>query len=164
LSFRFPQCISLRSVNVRSSLQFKARSTPMRACISGPRSSAAMISASVELGASYKRQVHRAAGGCSFRDWFLLSADSSARRANRACVRQAECMLGVWSESPFVIPPFVIPKLPHPPRGQGGPRNDAALPHAAAPTTAADTASRGWVTISASDWRPRRTGRGFSKI
>jgi hypothetical protein len=33
LSFRFPQCISLRSVNVRSMSRFKARSTPMRACI-----------------------------------------------------------------------------------------------------------------------------------
>jgi hypothetical protein len=47
LSFRRPQCISLRSVNVRSILRFKARSTPMRACISGPRSSAAINSASI---------------------------------------------------------------------------------------------------------------------
>jgi hypothetical protein len=39
LSFRFPQCISLRSVNVRSMSRIKARSTPMRACISGPRGS-----------------------------------------------------------------------------------------------------------------------------
>ena len=30
LSFRRPQCISLRSVNIRSTLRFKARSTPMR--------------------------------------------------------------------------------------------------------------------------------------
>jgi hypothetical protein len=29
----FPQCESLRSVNVRSMLRLKARSTPMRACI-----------------------------------------------------------------------------------------------------------------------------------
>ncbi len=47
LSLRRPQCISLRSVNIRSTLRFKARSTPMRACINGPRSSAAIISALV---------------------------------------------------------------------------------------------------------------------
>src|SRR4030081_605340 len=46
LSFRFPQCKSLRSVKNRSILRFKARSTPMRECITGPRRSAAMISAS----------------------------------------------------------------------------------------------------------------------
>ena len=43
LSFRFPQCISLRSVNVRSMLRFKARSTPMRECIMKSRPSAAPI-------------------------------------------------------------------------------------------------------------------------
>src|SRR5258705_10227341 len=32
-SFRFPQCKSLRSVNTRSTLRFKARNTPMRECI-----------------------------------------------------------------------------------------------------------------------------------
>jgi len=39
-SFRFPQCISLRSVNVRSMFRFKARNTPMRACITKSRPSA----------------------------------------------------------------------------------------------------------------------------
>jgi hypothetical protein len=41
LSFRRPQCISLRSVNVRWMLRFKARNTPMRACIIKSRASAA---------------------------------------------------------------------------------------------------------------------------
>ena len=43
LSFRHPQCISLRSVNIRSTLRFKARSTPMRECIMKSRPSAAPI-------------------------------------------------------------------------------------------------------------------------
>ncbi len=42
-SFRFPQRISLRSVNLRSTLRFRARSTPMRACITKSRPSAAPI-------------------------------------------------------------------------------------------------------------------------
>jgi len=43
LSFRRPQCISLRSVNVRSTLRFRARSTSMRECIRKSRPSAAAI-------------------------------------------------------------------------------------------------------------------------
>jgi hypothetical protein len=43
LSFRFPQCESLRSVNIRSAFRFKARSTPMRACIKKLWPSAAPI-------------------------------------------------------------------------------------------------------------------------
>src|SRR6266851_4137864 len=42
-SFHFPQCESLRLVNVRSAFRFKARSTPMRACIMKSRPSAAPI-------------------------------------------------------------------------------------------------------------------------
>jgi len=38
-SFRFPQCVSLRSgLNTRSAFRFNARRTPTRACKSGPRS------------------------------------------------------------------------------------------------------------------------------
>jgi hypothetical protein len=47
---RFPQCFSLRSgLNTRSTCRFNARNTPMRECIIGPRSSAAMISASTAV-------------------------------------------------------------------------------------------------------------------
>ena len=44
-SFRFPQCISLRSVNVRSKFRFNAFMTPMRANIAGPSFSATSNSA-----------------------------------------------------------------------------------------------------------------------
>jgi len=49
-SFRFPHCVSLRDeLNTRSTFRLRALSMPMRACISGPRSSAAMISASTAV-------------------------------------------------------------------------------------------------------------------
>jgi hypothetical protein len=48
LSFRRPQCVSLRDeLNVCSTCRFNALSMPMRACISGPRFSAAINSASI---------------------------------------------------------------------------------------------------------------------
>ncbi len=47
-NFRFPQRVSLRDgSNVRSTFRFSALNIPMRACISGPRSSAAIKRASV---------------------------------------------------------------------------------------------------------------------
>src|SRR5882724_10352618 len=49
LSFRFPQCKSLRSVNTRTVLRCKARSTPMRECITGPRPSGSVIASPSEL-------------------------------------------------------------------------------------------------------------------
>jgi hypothetical protein len=47
-SFRFPHCVSLRDRSkTRSTCRFSALNMPMRACISGPRSSAAINSASI---------------------------------------------------------------------------------------------------------------------
>ena len=49
-NFRFPQCVPLRDeLNTRSTPRLRALSMPMRACIKGPRFSAAMISVSTAV-------------------------------------------------------------------------------------------------------------------
>ena len=71
----FPQCVSLRDeLNTRSTFRLRALSMPMRACIKGPRFSAAMISASTA--------VCHASRFCSAFGSFMMQSAASRRLTN----------------------------------------------------------------------------------
>jgi hypothetical protein len=80
LSFRFPQCISLRLVNVRSILRFKARSTPMCACIMKSRPSAAPIRQAIAV-------CHSSRSCSAFGNFMMKSAASRRVSCSRPSSR-----------------------------------------------------------------------------